>query len=172
MTKARAWNVESSTGERRTAMADRERTRLLEHFAALRMHVAALARQVRSLGAEPVPMPKATLADAHDGAAYIAADMEARPVTAEDVGAWRRPATTRSREEVYASSTRARIESFLYARGGEHTPADIATALGVSIRAVRVALSKDGSGMFLKRKMPGDAVRVLYRLVEGLVAEG
>ena len=148
----KSYVVQSATGERRSALADRERTRLLEHFAALRMHVAALARQVVQLGGTPCAMPVATLSDATAGAAFLAADMEARPVTTEDVAYWRRPYQPRSREEVAASSTRSRIEAFLHARGGEHSRGDIATALGVTPRAVSVALSKDRSGRFLRRE--------------------
>jgi hypothetical protein len=170
--EVKSYVVESSTGERRTALADRERTRLLEHFAALRMHVAALARQVVQLGGTPCGIPTTTLGDATEAAAYLAADMEARPVTSEDVGAWRRPSRSRSRDEVAASSTRSRIEAFLRARGGEHTRKDLAAALGVSTAAVSVAISKS-NGLFTKRATRNEqrGVRVLYRLVEDVDAD-
>lgn len=168
MTARRAYVVESALGERRTVKAERERTRLIEHFAGLRRHVHALTVQVMSLGGKPVPMPVATLDDTDDAEAYLGADLEARPVSDEDVVKQRRNPSLRTRHQVQAFSTRARIEAFMRARPGEHALMDIATAIGSTRAAVTVALSK-GKERFERRKLTQSAQggpRVLYRLAD------
>jgi DNA-binding transcriptional ArsR family regulator len=169
--EVKSYEVPSATGERRTALADRERTRLLEHYAVLREHVAALSRQVVQLGGTPCPRPSVDHAATAEADVILAADLEARPVTKDDVAYFRRPYEPRSREEVAASSTRSRIEAFLHARGGEHTRSDIATALGVTPRAVSVALSKDRDGRFQRRLADPSGERGAREALWSLVAQ-
>ncbi len=159
--------VESSLGEKRTAKAERERVRLVEHFAALHKHVRILSAQVTALGGTPLTMAACDAEEVIDAEAYLEADLDERPVTDDDIAQQKRARGSRTLAEIQRSSTAARIEAFLRGRGGEHSILDLSKALNVTRAAVTMALCKARGGLFHKRSAGPTArpgVRVLYRL--------
>lgn len=154
---AKRFLVESSLGEKRTPLAERERMRLIEHFARLRKHVLLLTRQLEHARIAPASAPPViTFDESRDADDYLAADLDARPVHA----------LGRRRDPPRLGSTARQVLAFLTAHGGEHSPKTISTAIGTTREAVKVAVSK-GQAWFAKRRVPpsmhgGD--RVLYRL--------
>lgn len=149
--------VESALGEKRSGLAERERLRLVEHFARLRKHVMLLTRQLEAEGIIPSPAPPViSLDETKDADDYLVADLDARPVHAMG----------KRRDPPRLGSTARQVLAFLTAHGGEHSPMTIGTAIGATRDAVKVAVSK-GQGWFAKRRVPPSmhaGARVLYRL--------